>query len=326
MKRRDFVALLFSVTAGWPLVGSAQEPSMPVIGFLSGRSQAESTIDLSAFHRGLGEAGYFATRNVAVEYRWADGDYNRLPALASELVRQEVSVIAAGGLAPALAAKAATRKTPIIFVVGDDPVRAGLVSSLNSPGSNLTGITLTAGPLPSKRLELVREMIPTIKTVAVLINPNNAVAEEDTLTAQKAAHSVGLDLVVTSATSEKHFDGIFEMLSHARIGALLVNTDAFFTSRRDLLVAHAAHHSIPAIYPFSHYTAAGGLMSYGPSLSNAYDQVGRYIGKILKGASTAELPVQQATRFELVINLRTAQKLGLTVPPTLLARADELIE
>jgi len=326
MKRRDFVALLFSATAGWPLVGRAQEPSMPVIGFLSGRSQAESTIDLSAFHRGLGEAGYFATRNVAVEYRWADGDYNRLPAFAAELVRQEVSVIAAGGLAPALAAKAATRKTPIIFVVGDDPVRAGLVSSLNSPGSNLTGITLTAGPLPSKRLELVREMIPTIKTVAVLINPNNAVAEEDTMTAQKAAHSVGLNLVVTSATSEKHFDGIFEMLSHARIGALIVNTDAFFTSRRDLLVAHAARHSIPAIYPFRHYTAAGGLMSYGPSLSNAYDQVGRYIGKILKGASPAESPVEQATRFELVINLRTAQTLGLTVPPTLLARADELIE
>jgi putative tryptophan/tyrosine transport system substrate-binding protein len=326
MKRRDFVALLFSATAGWPLVGRAQEPSMPVIGFLSGRSQAESTIDLSAFHRGLGEAGYFATRNVAVEYRWADGDYNRLPAFAAELVRQEVSVIAAGGLAPALAAKAATRKTPIIFVVGDDPVRAGLVSSLNSPGSNLTGITLTAGPLPSKRLELVREMIPTIKTVAVLINPNNAVAEEDTMTAQKAAHSVGLNLVVTSATSEKHFDDIFEMLSHARIGALIVNTDAFFTSRRDLLVAHAARHSIPAIYPFRHYTAAGGLMSYGPSLSNAYDQVGRYIGKILKGASPAESPVEQATRFELVINLRTAQTLGLTVPPTLLARADELIE
>ena len=327
MQRRRFITLLCSsATAGWPLLAHAQQSAMQVIGFLSGRSEVEAANDLRAFYRGLNEAGYIATKNVAVEYRWADGDYDRLPTLTTELVQRKVSVIAAGGLAPALAAKAATSTIPIVFVVGDDPVRAGLVLSLNRPDSNLTGIALTAGPLPSKRLELVHELIPTAKTVGVLINPNNAVAEEDALIVQLAAHTMGLQLVIARATAEKDFEPVFATLAQAQIGALLVNTDAFFTSRRDLLVAHAKRYSIPAIYAFRHYSAAGGLMSYGPSLSEAYRDVGRYTGRVLKGARPVELPVEQATKFELVINVKTAHTLGLTIPPTLLARADELIE
>src|SRR5262245_45859948 len=324
MKRRQFIALAGS-TAAWPFAAGAQQSPMPVVGYLSARSPDEHAANLSAFHLGLNEAGYVDAKNVAMEYRW-EGDYERAPALAADLVRREVTVIVTGALPLALAAKAATSKIPIVFVIGGDPVRAGLVESLNRPGANLTGVTLSPGPLPSKRLQLLRELVPAIESVGLLINPNNQVAEADDATMQEAARAMGLQFKVTRAVVERDFETVFATLVHERAGALVVNTDAFFGSRRDQIVALAARHAIPAIYPYREYALAGGLMSYGANLSDVYYQLGVYTGRVLKGAKPADLPVLQVTKFELVINLKAAKALGLTVPLTLLAQADEVIE
>jgi putative tryptophan/tyrosine transport system substrate-binding protein len=324
MKRRQFIALVGGAAA-WPFAGGAQPSPIPVVGYLSARSPEEHAANLSAFHRGLNEAGYVETKNVAIEYRW-EGDYERAPALAADLVRRQVTVIVTGALPLAVAAKAATSTIPIVFLIGGDPIRAGLVASLNRPGANLTGVSLSPGPLPSKRLQLLRELVPAIEAVGLLLNPNNQIAEADDTIMQEAARAMGLRFMVTRAVGERDFEKVFGTLVQERAGALVVNTDAFFGSRRDQIVALAARHAIPAIYPYREYALSGGLMSYGANLSDAYYQLGVYTGRVLKGAVPADLPVLQVTKFELVINLKAAKALGLTVPPTLLAQADEVIE
>src|SRR5262245_8711792 len=325
VRRRAFITLLGGAAA-WPLTAGAQQSTMPVIGFLGGSSLADRRPLLVAFRQSLAEAGYVEGRNVAIEYRWAEGQYDRLPALAAELVRRHVAVIVAGDGPSALAAKAATTTIPIVFNTGIEPVQAGLVTSLARPGGNLTGINMIAGPLPAKQLGLLHELVPAAKTVAVLINPNNANAERDAATVREAGRAVGVQILVTRAVVETDFANVFAILARERAGALLVNSDVFFTSRRDQLVAQAARQALPLMSAWREFPLAGGLISYGPSISAAYRQVGVYAAKILNGAKPADLPVVQPTTFELVINLKTAKALGLDVPPTLLARADEVIE
>jgi putative ABC transport system substrate-binding protein len=325
MKRREFITLLGGAAAGWPRATGAQ-PAMSVIGLLGGSLPAERTPLLVAFKKGLAESGYIEGRNVMIEYRWAEGQYHRLPALAKELARMQVAVMVAFDGPSALAAKAATTTIAIVFNTGIDPVTVGLVASLERPGGNLTGVNMIAGPLPGKQFGLLHEVIPAGRTMALLINPDNANAERDAAIVQEAARAVGRQILVTRAVTEIDFAMVFATLVRQGAGALLVNSDVFLTSQRDQIVALAARHAIPLMAAWREWPLAGGLMSYGPSLAAAEHQVGVYTGRILKGAKAADLPIIQPTTFELVINLKTAKTLGLTIPPGVLAIADEVIE
>jgi putative ABC transport system substrate-binding protein len=326
MRRREFLAFLGAAVA-WPHTARAQKPTLPVIGLLSSRSPSESASLIYAFHQGLNEAGYVEGRNVVIQYRWAEGHYDRLPALAADLVSRQVAVIATtGGTVSALAAKAATATIPIVFISDDDPVKVGLVGSLSRPDGNLTGISQFTSVLEAKRLELLRELMPNARTIAMLVNPNYPDVGTQLSGAQEAARAFGEQLVVLQIASDSDFDPAFTTLLRQQADALLVASDPFFISRRHRLVALTARQAVPAIYHFREYVVAGGLMSYGTRLPDSYRQVGIYAGRILNGAKPADLPIVQSTRFEFVINLKTAKSLGLTIPPTLLARADEVIE
>ena len=327
MRRRDFITIVAGAATARPLAAHAQQPPMPVVGFLNAASPGPLRQQTAAFLAGLKETGYVAGQNVTAEYRWAEGQYDRLPALVSDLVRKQVSVIVSGGGAPAaLAAKAATTTIPIVFSAGGDPVRLGLVASLNRPGGNITGVWQYSSGLEAKRLGLLHEMVPKATPVAVLINPNFADAENQLRDVQEAAARLGLQLVIVRANTESDFDAAFSTLVRQRAGAVLVCASPFFNNRREQLVVLAARHAVPAIFEWRDFAAAGGLMSYGTSLADAYRQAGVYAGRILKGEKPGDLPVMQSTKFELVINLSTAKALGIEVPPTLSARADEIIE
>jgi ABC-type uncharacterized transport system substrate-binding protein len=327
MRRREFITLLGGAATGWPIVARTQQSAIPVIGFLNTRSVDDVPELTAAFRKGLNEIGYMEGRNTAIEYRWANNDPQRLPELASDLVRRQVTVIVAtGGNVSALAAKAATATIPIVFSVGGDPIKLGLVTRLNRPDSNATGVTVLTGVLGAKRLELLRELIPKAAVVAVLINATNPSAEAYVRETQEAARTIGQQIHTLSASTEGEIEAAFSTLAKVRAAALLVVTDAVFIGRREQIVALAMRYAVPAIYEASVFARVGGLMSYGPSFVEAIRQVGIYTGRILKGAKPADLPVLQPTKFELVINLKTAKSLGLTVPPTLLARADEVIE
>jgi putative ABC transport system substrate-binding protein len=327
IRRRDFITLLGG-TAAWPVVARAQRPAMPVIGLLSPASPDAFAHYMRAFRLGLKDSGYVEGENVAIDYRWAEGQYDRLPALAAELVRRPVAMIAAtGGPSSALVAKAATTTIPIVFNVGEDPVRLGLVASLARPGGNLTGINFFSLELVAKRLGLIRELMSGATRIAVLVNPANPVnAETTTRELQAPARDIGLQIKVLRAASNSEINAAFATLVREQLDAVFVGGDAFFTSRRVQLAVLAARHAVPAIYPQRDFPEAGGLMSYGASLADTYRQLGVYAGRILKGAKPADLPVEQASKFELVINAETAKALGLDVPATLLARADEVIE
>jgi putative ABC transport system substrate-binding protein len=327
VNRRELIALLANATAGWPLTASAQQKATPVIGYLSSGSPDVAAPFLATFRQGLSETGYVEGQNVAIEYRWAEGHYDRLPALAADLVGRKVDVIlTGGGPTGALAAKNATSTIPIVFFSGDDPVAAGLVASLSRPGGNLTGFSIITVELMPKRLELLSELVPQAGVIAVLVNPNNANTERTIRDMEEAARAKGLQLDILKAGTGEEIDAAFATLAQAKAGALVVGADAFFNSRREQLVALAARSAVPAIYEWREFAELGGLISYGPSLMAVNRQAGTYVGKILKGAKPADLPVQQPTTFELIINLTTAKELGLTVPPSILARADEVIE
>jgi putative ABC transport system substrate-binding protein len=327
MQRRKFITLLGGAAAAWPLAARAQQPKMPVIGCLSSGSADVFAGRMRALRQGLSEAGYVEGRNVAIDYRWAGDQYDRLPVLAADLVRQQVNVIGAfGGSLGAQAAKFATTIIPIVFATGDDPVANGLVASLNRPGGNLTGVSLLGGELWPKRLEVVGELVPATTIIAVLVNPTRINAETMSRDLQAAARTLGRQIQVLYASNEREIDEAFANLVQLRVGALVIGTDAFFNSRSDQLATLALRHAVPAIYQYQDFTAAGGLMSYGGSITDAYRLVGNYIGRILKGEKPADLPVQQSTKIELIINMKTAKALGLTFPITLLGRADEVIE
>jgi putative ABC transport system substrate-binding protein len=327
MRRREFITLLGGAAA-WPVTARAQQPAMPVIGFLAVGSPETWAQNVAAFKNGLSQMGFVEGQNVTIEYRWAYGDYSRLLALATDLVGLRVSVIAAnGGSRSALAAKAATATIPIVFLFGDgDPVKHGLVESINHPGRNVTGITMVAGMLEPKRLELLREIAPNTSTVHVLVNPNNAGVLQDIPALAAIAGKIGLGFEVAQAGTESEIDAAFATLSRDKAQALMVANDAFFTIRGSQIAALAARYALPAVYPWREQVEAGGLLSYGTSIREAFRQSGIYVGQVLKGAKAADLPVQQPTKFELVINLKTARALGLSVPASILMRADEVIE
>jgi putative ABC transport system substrate-binding protein len=327
VKRRDFIALLGGAAAAWPLAARAQQPVMPVIGFLDPRSPDGMTERRRGFREGLKDTGYVERENVAIEYRWAENQFDRLPELAAELVRRQVTVIAATTTAVAFVAKAATSTIPIVFSVGEDPVRLGLVASLARPGGNLTGINIFSGELTAKRLELLREMVPGAARIAVLVNPANATSTETTLRdVQPAASAMGLQIQVLNASASREIDAAFATFVRERPDAVFVGLDVFLNSRRAQLVNLASRHAVPAAFPNRDFAEIGGLMSYGTNIVDAFRQIGVYTGRILKGAKPAELPVVQSTKFELVINASTARMLGLTVPQTLVVAADEVIE
>ena len=327
MRRRDFVALLGGAAA-WPIAARAQQPAMPVIGFLSSETPSGYAFRAAAFRQGLSEAGYVESRNVAIEYRWAEGHYDRLPALAADLVRRQVAVIAAAGTQSALAAKAATTTIPIVFSTAADPVAEGLVASLARPGGNATGVNNLATELVQKQIEKLHQMVPAATAIAALVNPTNpTLAEPATKEVQAAGRTLGLKMIhIIQASTERDIDAAFATLFRLGAGALVVCPDTFFTSRRDQIAALAIRHAIPVIYHLRELPAAGGLMSYGPSATDGYRRVGIYAARILKGERPGDLPVQRATKFDLVINLTTAKVLGLEVPFYLQQLADEVIE
>jgi putative tryptophan/tyrosine transport system substrate-binding protein len=326
IRRREFLFTLGSAAA-WPLAARAQQPAMPVLGFLNSRGPNDSAQNLASFHRGLKQAGFVEGHNVKIEYRWAQGQFDQLPALAAELVRLQVNVISAtGGTASCLAAKQATTTIPVVFLTGSDPVQFGLVTNLNRPGGNLTGVSFLVNMLTAKQFELLHELVPNAQLIGFLVNPINPNTVSDTRNARAAADSLGLQLQVLNASSERDIDTAFAALVKQRAIALLVSTDPYFSMRTNQIVALAIRHAVPTMYSFRQYVTAGGLMSYAPSVTDAFAQVGVYAGRILKGEKPGDLPVMQSTKFELVINLTTAKVLGLEVPPALLALADEVIE
>ncbi len=326
INRRDLIALAGGAAIAWPLAARAQQPALPVIGFLAGASARPYADLVTAFQRGLGDGGYVDGRNVTIDYRWADDHYDRLPALAADLVRRQVAVIVAGDNAPALAANKATTTIPIVFTTNGDPMNLELVTSLNRRGGNLTGVGLASGNLAAKRLGLLRDLVPELQAVGLLADPRTQSYASQRREAQQAARVLKLKLSVLSAASEGEIDAAFDGLAQQRLRALLVSASPYFSwSRRDQIIAAAARHAIPAIYPLRELAAAGGLMSYGPVLSDAYQRVGVYAGKILKGAAPADLPAEQSSRFELVLNRATAKALGLELPAKLRALADEVL-
>jgi putative ABC transport system substrate-binding protein len=327
MQRREFITLLGGAAVAWPLAARAQQAAMPVIGFINTASPGPFAHLVAAFRKALSEAGYVEGQNVVVEYRWAEGQYDRLPAFAAELIHRGVAVLVATGGDPAiLAARAATTTTPIVFATGSDPVEYGYVASLNRPGGNTTGATQLTSTLGAKRIGLLRDLIPNANPIALLVNPTYPASSVVVRDAQEAALRIGVDLIVLNAAAESEFEAAFAILAARRVQALMVGADPFFTSRRNQLVALAARFRMPTVYEFREFAMAGGIMSYGTSLSDTYHQVGNYTARILKGAKPADLPVVQSTRFELVINLKAAKALGVEVPPGLSASADEVIE
>ena len=327
VRRRDFIKVIAGSAAAWPITARAQQPAKPVIGFLNAASAKGYARPLSAFLKGLSEAGYVDGRDVAIEYRWAEGRSDRLPTMAADLIRRQVAVIAATTTQAALAAKAATTTIPIVFETASDPIQLGLVTSLNQPGGNVTGVTQTNVEMAPKRLQLLHELLPTASVMALLVYPANPVlAEANTKELQTAARALGLELHVLNADTESDFDGVFAKLVQLRAGGLVIGSDPFFTSRSEKLAALAVRHAVPAVYAWREFAVAGGLLSYGAAITEAYRLAGNYTGRILKGDKPADLPVQQLTKVELVINLKTAKALGLNIPNTLIGRADEVIE
>jgi ABC-type uncharacterized transport system substrate-binding protein len=327
LRRRQFITLLGGAAVTWPLAARGQQPTMPVIGFMSARSPEDSAHLVVAFHRGLGEGGFVEGQNVAIEFRWASGQYERLPALAAELVSNRVAVlVAVGGDPSPVAAKEATSTVPIVFGIGGDPVKTGLVESFNRPGGNVTGVTLMTALMEPKRLGLLRELVPGVPLIGVLLNPAFPPATRQLQELEQAAHAIGQRIVITKASTDEELDAAFGVLVQERIGALLVAADPYFDTRRDRIIASTAQHRLPAIYQFREYAVAGGLLSYGVSITEAYRQYGVYTASILKGAKPADLPVQQVVKFELVINMKTARELNVTISDNLLSLADEVIE
>jgi putative tryptophan/tyrosine transport system substrate-binding protein len=325
IERRIFLAT-FGAAAAWPLAASAQQPAMPLIGFLSSVSASVTSKRISSFGQGLSDTGYTVGRDVTVEARMAEGQDDRLPALAADLVSGHVRLIAASGPPAAFAAKRATTSIPIVFVTAFDPVQAGLVATLNQPEGNVTGVTLIGARLGGQRLELARELVPNVGVIALITNPNGTDASEELRDVQNAARGTGQEVVVVAATSDRDFEAAFAMIIERHAQVLLISMDPFLIQSTPQIIALAAQHRIPAVYPTSESVAAGGLISYGASISNAWRLAGVYAGTILKGTRPAELPVVQPTELELVLNLKTARALGLKIPPTLLGRADEVIE
>jgi putative ABC transport system substrate-binding protein len=325
MRRREFITLLGGAAA-WPLAARAQQPAMPVVGYLSALSEAPAAAPLAAFRRGLNETGFAEGRNVAIEFRWAEGQSQRLPAMAAELVGRRVSLILAQSPPAAIAAKTATTTTPIVFVVGFDPVGVGLVASLNRPGGNATGMTLISPALGQKRLEMLREIAPKASVIAMLVNPGSPDAAPEIGSVQAGAQTLGLQLAMFNASMPSEVSTAFAAITERKPDALLVSTDPFLLNQRDDIDARAVRLRIPAIYPFREFATDGGLISYGTNIADAYRQAGIYAGRILKGAKPADLPVEQASKYQLVINLKTAKAIGLTIPESFLLRADEVIE
>jgi putative tryptophan/tyrosine transport system substrate-binding protein len=327
MRRREFITVVGGAAAAWPLSARAQQPAMPVVGFLNIASPRAFAGFVAAFHRGLNAGGYVEGRNVAIEYRWAEGDFDRLREQAADLVRRHVAVlVATGGTTTALLAKNATATIPVLFISGANPVDEGLVTSFSRPEGNATGVSVYTSELVGKRLQLLRELLPRGAMVALLGNPTGVVHKRETKDLEQAADAAGLQLLILEVTAESGFEAAFASVLQQRAGGLFVSADAFFTSKRDQIIEFAARHRLPAAYPWREYALAGGLMSYGARIPDAYRLIGDYAARILKGANPGDLPVQQPTTFDLVLNVKTAKALGLQIPATLLARADEVIE
>jgi ABC-type uncharacterized transport system substrate-binding protein len=327
MKRREFITLLSGAAAAWPLAARAQQPIMPVIGFVSSLAHRDLGLVVPGFHEGLNAAGFIEGRNIAIEYRWAEGDYQRLPALVADLVNRKVVVIAGiSGTPAALAAKAATTTIPIVFAIGGDPITPGLVTSLNRPGGNVTGVSFYNAPLVTKRLDLARELVPTGSIIAVLVNPENPPSAEEGRAAQAAAAALGEPLLLLNASTPSHLDNAFATMKQKQARAVVISSDPFFFNERAKLIVLMARDRMPAIFGDREQAEAGGLISYGSSRTEAYRQAGNYVGRIVKGEKAADLPVVLPTKFHILVNLKTAKSLGIDIPTTVLARADEVIE
>jgi len=327
MRRREFIRLLAGAGVAWPIASQAQQPAGPVIGYLSGRSPEDTVDELAAFQKGLSEGGFVSGGNVTIEYRWARGDYSRLAVLAAELVQRRVTVVAAtGGQNSARAAMQATETIPVVFALGADPVELGLVQSLNRPGGNATGTTILLGDMDQKRFGILQRTIPGIVRFGALVNPNYPPSADQIRDLEKAATDLGRQVFVAKASNDAELDAAFAALLHEQVGALLVASDPYFDTRRSRIIAFVAQNRLPAIYQFRAYAVEGGLISYGPSITDAYRQVGLYVARVLKGERPADLPILRPTKFDFVVNLKTAKSLGLTIPPTLVAQADEVIE
>ncbi|MFY9836617.1 MAG: ABC transporter substrate-binding protein [Xanthobacteraceae bacterium] len=327
MRRREFITVFLGTAVSWPLAARAQQPVTPVVGFMSGRSSEDSAHLVSAFRQGLGETGFVEGQNVEIEFRWARGDYDRMPGLAADLVSRKVAVlVGVGGDVSAVAATKATKTIPVVFGMGGDPVKAGIVASFNRPGGNATGYTLWTSEMESKRLGLLRELVPGVRLIGVLLNPQFPPTEQELEDLEPAAKAVSQQLFVARADNDAELDAALTSFAQQGVGAFLVTAAPFFDTRYDRIIGFATQHRLPAVYQFREYAAAGGLMSYGPDFVESYRNAGIYVGRILKGEKPGDLPILQPTKFDFVINLKTAKALGLTAPPTLLAEAGEVIE